>query len=143
MDIARESGFDDILWINSENEVTEASTANIFFIGREGDDVFVHTPPETSGLLKGITRKTIIELLRANQVEVSEEILLRDELARFDEAFVCSTVRGLVPIQAIDQHRLYTLREMAVFRYIQKLFNQHVADTVGFAVDWNTGVRCR
>jgi branched-subunit amino acid aminotransferase/4-amino-4-deoxychorismate lyase len=136
---AEREGFQDVLWTNADNEITEASTANVFFIAREGDSVEFVTPPPMSGLLVGITRTTLIELMRRASLPVREHIVYADELARFDEAFMCSTVRGLVPINRIDQHRLHTTRPNAIYKHIERLYMAWVTSEVGHKVDWATG----
>lgn len=138
---AEQEGFDDVLWTNGEGEVTEASTANIFFLAREGDNVEFVTPSAQSGILVGITRATVISLLRNAKIPVSEQIIHADELARFDEAFVCSTVRGLVPIREIDKHRLFTMRPASTYRHIERLFLTWAETQIGYRVDWATGAK--
>lgn len=119
---AHSQGFDDVLWCNSEQEIAECTTANIFLIGREGDLVEIATPPESSGLLAGVTRRRIMELLNAAKIPVTERIIYKDELARFDEAFVTSSLAGLVPVQEINGHKLHSARPKAVFGHIQRLW---------------------
>lgn len=138
---AKEQGFDDVLWTNSDQEITEATTSNIFLMGREGDLVEIATPPANSGLLLGITRSRIIQLLTNAGINVTERIITIDEMPRFDEGFLCSTVRGLVPIASIDKHRLHTMRPNAVFRHIISLYLTWIQTQVGYPVDWNTGER--
>lgn len=138
---AQTSGYDDILWVNGEGEITEASTANIFFIGRMGEQVELATPSLYSGLLRGITRTTLLELLLTAGIPAREEVISRDELARFDEAFLCSTVKGLIPVAAIGQQRLHTMRENSAFKQIFKLFSAHIAQQLGHRVDWDSGKR--
>lgn len=136
---AEAQGFHDILWTNADNEITEASTANVFFMARDGDNFELITPPAMSGILLGITRATLIRLMKAAGIPVREQIVYADELARFDECFVCSTVRGLVPIAKIDSHRLHTAREGSVFRHLERLYLTWVETELGFRVDWNSG----
>lgn len=136
---AQSEGFDDVLWSNADAEVTEAASANVFFVARQGDLVEFVTPPAHSGLLLGITRETIIRLLGNAKIPVHEQIVHADELPRFDEAFVCSTVRGLVPVNRIDKHKLHTARAGAVFRHVERLFLTWVQTEVGYRVDWLTG----
>lgn len=136
---AREEGFQDILWTNADGEITESSIANIFFVQREGDGIHFVTPPPMSGLLLGITRQTVIDLLRNAKLPVEERIVYADEIARFDEAFLTSTVRGLVPVQAIDQHKLHTTRPNAVFHHVARLYNSWVESQLGFRVEWASG----
>lgn len=136
---AKRAGFDDVLWTNSAGEVTEASTANIFFIGREGDYVEIATPSTQSGILEGITRNLIIELLEGAKIPVQQRIIFADEIPRFDEAFLTSTVKGLVPIRLIDQHKLHTNRPSSVFKQVQEVFLKTVWVKTGRKVDWRTG----
>ncbi len=138
---AQKSTFDDVLWVNSEGEFTEASSANIFLLSRIGDQVEIATPPAQSGLLVGITRSRIIELLSRAKIPVTERVIHVEELARFDEGFVCSTVRGLVPIAQIDHHRMHTTRPNAVFHHITRLYDTWVESQTGYRVDWNTGIK--
>lgn len=136
---AAPAGFDDVLWTNADGEITEASTANIFLIGRSGDLVEIATPPAGSGLLLGITRMTMIDLLNNARIPVTERIIHQEELPRFDEAFVTSTVRGLVPVSAIDQHKLHTRRRQSVFNQIERLFLTRLESILGIKTDWNSG----
>lgn len=133
-------GFDDILWLNDFGEITEASTSNIFFIGRNGNEVFVETPAVESGLLVGITRKRVLNLLKKSQISCSELILESDELARFDEAFLSSSVRGLVPIHSINDKVFVSIRENSEFNRIRTAFHAEVEAFVGRRFDWNTGL---
>jgi branched-chain amino acid aminotransferase len=136
---ATRAGFDDVLWSNSEGEVTEASTANIFFIGRTGDAVDICTPPAHSGILEGITRNTVLGLLKKASINAVESVVYDDQIFRFDEAFVCSTVRGLVPIAKVGRHKLHTSRDTSIFRQFERLYLTWVETQVGERVDWNTG----
>jgi branched-chain amino acid aminotransferase len=131
-------GYDDVMWTNSEHEITECSTANIFFIGREGDLVEVATPAPASGILMGITRETMVNLLNKSQIPVTERIIYADEIPRFDEAFVCSTVRGLVPVAKIDDHVLHSSRQTSIYRQFERLFYTWVESQLGYRVNWNT-----
>jgi branched-subunit amino acid aminotransferase/4-amino-4-deoxychorismate lyase len=137
----KDSEFDEVLWENSEHEITEAATANIFFIGRDGDQVEIATPAENSGILLGITRQTLCEFLNSKLVPVTERIIYSEEIPRFDEAFLSSTVRGLIPVKSINRHKYHTGRPNSIFRMIRRLHNAWVAQQLGFAVDWNTGAK--
>lgn len=138
---AQEEGFDDILWVNQDGEITESSIANIFLIGRTGDRVEIATPAATSGLLKGITRQRLMALLTSAKIPVTERTIFEDEIPYFDEAFLCSTVRGLVPLHRIGRHQLHTSRTQAVFHQVKRLFETWVTVSVGRKVDWNTGTQ--
>lgn len=124
--IAAKDGYDDILWLGSDSEFTECAFANIFFISREGDLVEIATPPLGSGILPGVTRARIIELLTLAKIPVTERQVTMDELPRFDEVFMSSSIRLLRPVSQIDKHRLHTTRKNAVFWHIHRLYNSWV-----------------
>ena len=140
MEKAKKEGYSDVMWCNSAGEITEASTANIFFIGRQGDYVSVTTPSVQSGILKGITRATVLSLLKKAKIPVEESIVYKEELAKYDEAFLCSTVKGLIPLVQINNHQFHTVRKNSIFKHIGRLYQSWVASEIGYYVDWNTGI---
>lgn len=136
----QKAGFDDVLWSNSEGEITEASTANIFFVGREGDAGEIVTPPANSGLLLGITRNRVMEIIKKTGAEFREAVVYADEIPRFDEAFLCSTVRGLIPVSRIDNHRLHSARATSLFKALEGAFLRTTWERSGVTkVDWGSG----
>jgi branched-subunit amino acid aminotransferase/4-amino-4-deoxychorismate lyase len=122
LDRAQAAGYDDILWANGDGEIAEATWANVFFIGRSGDLVEIATPPEATGILAGITRGRIIGLLNSAKIPVTERIISQEEIPGFDEAFLTSSISGLVPVNQIGKHRLHSLRGQAVFHHVATLY---------------------
>lgn len=116
-------GKSDILWCNGDQEITECTTANIFLIGREGDLVEIATPASASGILCGITRRRIAELLNTAKIPVTERIIYREEIPRFDEAFVTSSLAGVVPVAEIGSHKLHSERPTSVVHHVLRLWN--------------------
>lgn len=96
------SGFDEAILLNHDGHVSEATAAN-FMMVRKGQ---VITPPITANLLEGITRRSLIQLIRDElKVEVVERPIDRSELYIADEAFFCGTGVQMAPIGSID-HRI-------------------------------------
>jgi branched-chain amino acid aminotransferase len=96
---AHEHGADDAILCNSEGEVAEGSTSNLFLVA----DGRVHTPSLASGLLAGITRDLVIRLLASRLgLEAVERTVMVDELARADELFLTSSIRGVMPVTRLD-----------------------------------------
>jgi len=120
---AIKAGRSDVLWCNADQEIAECTTANIFLIGRDGDLVEIATPAVQSGILLGVTRRRMIDLLQAAQIPVTERIIYRDEIPRFDEAFTTSSLAGVVAIDEIGSHRLHSSRPTAVVGHILRLWN--------------------
>lgn len=135
----KQQGFFDVLFVNDKGEIKESSIANIFFVERFNTDINIVTPPLDSGILKGITRMNIINICKNYGFNILEQKIYINELARFDECFLTSTVRGLIPITQIDNHRIYTNRPNSVFNTINKLFLENVWEKLGFKIKWISG----
>jgi branched-chain amino acid aminotransferase len=96
---AHDQGADDAILCNAEGQVAEGSTSNLFLV----IDGRVHTPSLESGLLAGITRDLVIRLLDTRLgLQVVERTVLADELARADEMFLTSSIRGVMPVTKLD-----------------------------------------
>lgn len=97
-----QEGYQDILFTNQEDHITEASTANFFAIDASGT---IHTAnPERDGCLPGITRRQVLECAEQNHLSISPDPLSKSQT--YMGAFLTNAVQGLVPIQQIDQQIL-------------------------------------
>jgi branched-chain amino acid aminotransferase len=95
------SGFDEALVLNQNGHLAEGSAENVFII-RDGVAI---TPPVTENILEGITRRTVLQLLReALDVPVIERLIDRTEVYLADEAFFCGTGVQVAAISQVD-HR--------------------------------------
>src|SRR5579864_2200499 len=102
---ALRAGFDDVLLLNNDGHVSEGSLTNFFLI-RNG---VACTPPITDNILEGITRNSLITLLRQELgIPVEERPIDRSEIYVGDEAFLCGTATQLAPITRIDYRALGT-----------------------------------
>jgi branched-chain amino acid aminotransferase len=98
---AQRAGFDDAITLNKDGHISEGSVAN-FFMVRKGAIV---TPPVTDDILEGITRATLMTLVKEELgMEVVERSIDRTELTVAEEAFLAGTGAQIVPITRVD-HR--------------------------------------
>ena len=95
---ARNCGYDDALFLNSDNFILEAAVANIFFI--KGDQIY--TPSADLALLPGIIRNKVFAVAKELDLKVKEVILEKPELALFDFAFITNSLMGLMRVNKID-----------------------------------------
>jgi branched-chain amino acid aminotransferase len=95
---ARERGAYEAIVLNPMGHVAELATSNVFMV-RRGE---VLTPSAGEGLLEGITRSVVIEACAAMKIPCREQPLLIDDLGEADEVFLCSTLKGVLPVRAID-----------------------------------------
>jgi branched-chain amino acid aminotransferase len=100
---AIQAGFDEAIVLTHEGHVSEGSAENIFIV-RQG--VF-YTPPPSDNILEGITRATLMHLVREEMgLEVVERSIDRTELYVADEVLMCGTGAQVAPIIEIDRRRI-------------------------------------
>jgi len=114
---AEKCGFDDGLMFDREGHLTEASAANVFLIA--GDRLI--TPRAKPDVFPGITRQVVLELARANGIAACEAEIAREDLAKIDGAFLCSTLMELRAVSQLGEQPLSTA-ELPVYRDIVDRF---------------------
>ncbi|HEY3244998.1 MAG TPA: aminotransferase class IV [Phycisphaerae bacterium] len=92
------AGFDDALFIGSDGEVREATTAN-FFMVQDGQLV---TPPLSNRILHGVTRAYILECARAIDIPAHERRIERQELDHASEIFLSNTTSEIIPVTRVE-----------------------------------------
>ena len=93
---AEAKGCSDAMMFDYRGYVAEATGANIFFV-KDGE---VHTP-YPDAILNGITRQTVIGMLRAKGVTVHERFIKADELEGFQQCFLTGTAAEVTPVGQI------------------------------------------
>lgn len=86
----------DFLLLDEQERLLEGSTSN-FYAVRDGA---VLTAGD--GVLEGITRKIVLQLVRAQGIPLSLRAPTLAEAPQLDEAFLSSSSRGLIPVRSID-----------------------------------------
>lgn len=93
------AGCDEALLFNAKGELTEGSSSNAFIV----KDGKVITPIQDSQILPGITRRIILDSLRADgSLEVEERIVTMDEVRNADELWVTSSSKEIAPVTQLD-----------------------------------------
>ena len=96
------NGFDEAIMLDERGHVSEGSGENIFVV--QGDHVI--TPPPSSNILVGITRDTVMTLVREELgLQVVERDIDRSELYTSDECFMTGTAAHVTPVVELD-HRI-------------------------------------
>ncbi len=97
------SGYDEALVLNEDGHVSEASAANVFII-RKGTAI---TPPVNANILEGITRRTIMQLLRDDLgMPVVERPIDRTEVYLADEIFICGTGVQIAAVTKVEHRNI-------------------------------------
>jgi branched-chain amino acid aminotransferase len=116
--MAIKSGFEEALMCDPQGMVAEGTGENIFIV-KNG---VVRTPPLSAAILGGITRDTIIALLREGGVDVHEDMIARDELYTADEVFLTGTAAEITPVRDIDHRKIGRGEAGPTTRRIQEQF---------------------
>ena len=87
--------------LDANGNVAEAAAMNIFIVK---DNIVKTTPLGT--ILKGITRKIIIRILKDAGYTVKEELFKPSELMEADEAFLCGTAAEVTPIASVNDIKI-------------------------------------
>jgi branched-chain amino acid aminotransferase len=95
---AEAGGVEEAILLNTRGDLAEAAAANLFLV-REGEML---TPDLASGALPGITRAAVLEIAEAVGLPAREQRLPRPALDRAEEAFLTSSLRGVVPLLSVD-----------------------------------------
>ena len=107
-EIAKSKGYDQVLWLDASEHkyIQEVGTMNIFF----KIDGKIITPKKDGAILDGITRMSVIELLKYKGYQVTERQITIDEIEKasnnetLEEAFGTGTAVGIAYIREIGMN---------------------------------------
>ncbi len=91
---ARRAGADDALFLTTDGHLSEGTTANVFLV-RDGE---MATPSLDCAILPGTTRDWLLRWARTVGLRAAEGRLTAADLAAADEAFLSSSVAGILPV---------------------------------------------
>jgi para-aminobenzoate synthetase/4-amino-4-deoxychorismate lyase len=91
---AQQAGFDEVLFCNERDEVTEGAISNVFvrIAGR------LYTPPLACGVLPGVFRRHLLEAVPSAE----ERVLTLSDLRTADQIYLCNSVRSLRRITHLE-----------------------------------------
>jgi branched-chain amino acid aminotransferase len=102
---ARRAGADDALFLTESGHLSEATTANVFLVRTAVDGVLeLATPSLDCAILPGTTRSWLLRWAAGAGLRAVEGWLTPDELAAAHEAFVSSSVAGVLPLTRFNGH---------------------------------------
>ena len=99
---AVKAGYDEAIMLNTLGMVSEGTGENIFRVKRG----ILSTPNAAAGILRGITRDTVIQLATDAGIKCQRISISREELYTADELFLCGTAAGITPIREVDGRKI-------------------------------------
>jgi branched-chain amino acid aminotransferase len=129
------NGYDEAIMLDMYGHVSEGSAENLFML-RNG---VVYTPPVTENILEGITRLTIMTLLREELgIPVVERAIDRTELYVCDELILCGTGAQIAPVGSVDHRPVGKGGVGELGRRLQSLYFDVVRGRIPKYIDWCT-----
>ena len=98
---ARGRDFDDAILLTIDGHVAEGTTWNLFW--RRGETL--HTGVD-DGILQGVTRRWVFEAAERLGIPLERGSFPPEDLFAAEEAFITSSVRGILPVRTIEDHDL-------------------------------------
>lgn len=117
-------GFFEVLYVHN-SKITECTSSNIFFI--KGKKLI--TPKDE--MLPGITRQIVINKC-SKFFDIEERNIYLHEIYDFDEAFITSTDKEVLPVIAIDNHFFNKGIVGTNTKEVMKIFNEYVNSKIWF-----------
>jgi branched-chain amino acid aminotransferase len=114
------AGYEEAIMLSSSGYVTECTGENIFVV--KGKQLL--TPPPYIGVLRGVTRQSVMDLGLKLKLDVREELLTRHDLFNADECFLTGTAAEIVPVVKIDGRMIGSGKPGPMTKKLQAGFHQ-------------------
>ena len=115
-------GARDAWFVDKDGMVTEAASANAWIVTQAGRVV---TRPADHGILKGITRTVLFDVIKAQGLSVEERAFALSEAYAAREAFVTAASQIVLPVVRIDRHAIGEGKPGPVATALRRAFHEY------------------
>jgi branched-chain amino acid aminotransferase len=129
-------GYAEGIALNIRGHISEGSGENIFLVQNGA----IYTPPLSSSVLPGITRDSVITLIRGMEMRLIEETIPRELLYIADEVFFTGSAAEITPIRSIDKIRIGNGKRGPVVKKLQEAFFSYIRGERDDIYHWLTYV---
>ncbi|MGH9749950.1 MAG: branched-chain amino acid transaminase [Candidatus Polarisedimenticolia bacterium] len=133
---AAEKGAAEAILLNADGTVAEATGENVFFV----KDGTLFTNDESSNILPGITRDSVLALARDAGVPIAVRAFRPEDLLAADEVFMTGTAAEVTPVAAIDDRMLPPRPDDGITARLQRAHFHAVRGEDPRHADWLTHV---
>ncbi|AGC44759.1 branched-chain amino acid aminotransferase [Myxococcus stipitatus DSM 14675] len=131
------AGYDEAILLDISGFVAEASGENIFMVNKKG---VIKTPPLSSPILDGITRDTVLKMLRDSGRVVDEVTFTRDALYICNEIFLTGTAAEITPVREVDNRSVGAGKPGPIGTFVQETYFRTVRGMEPRYAEWLTYV---
>ena len=115
---ALKNGYDEAIMLNYKGNIAEGSAENIFIV-KNG---VIKTPPLTADILDGITRNSVIRLIKSKKRKLVEKNITVNELLKADEVFMTGTAAEVKSVTKINKTTIGDGKPGKITKELQKSF---------------------
>jgi D-alanine transaminase len=119
---AREQGAREAWFVDRDGKVTEGSNSNAWIVTMDGTVV---TRPADKGILRGITRSVLLEVIKAHGLAFEERAFTVEEAYRAREAFLTSASQIVLPVVRIDARPVGNGAPGSIATALRQDFHRH------------------
>jgi len=117
---ARLKNFDDIIFFDEKQNLTEASSSNVFIVNDEG---VIITPVPSANILDGVTRKKLHEKLQILGFEIKEAEISKSDLLNAREIWLTNSVKGIRFVSQFEES-FFEIKD-SVFLKVIEVFGRY------------------
>lgn len=100
---AKEAGAQEAIFVDAEGKVTEGAATNVWIVDKDGA---LRTRPADHGILRGITRTTLMDVATKIGLEIEERAFTVAEMLSAREVFITAATSICFPVVAVDGHTI-------------------------------------
>jgi branched-chain amino acid aminotransferase len=115
---AKKNSFDDCIIYNTENNVCETISSNIFIVKENK----IFTPTISEGIIDGVMRKNVIQTAKDAGFDIEETIIKSEDLIKSDEVFLTNSISGIKWVIAYQEKRYYNNKSKKFIQLINEKF---------------------
>ncbi len=119
---ARDQGAKEAWFVDRDGKVTEGSSSNAWIVTMDGTVV---TRAADKGILRGITRSVLLEVIKAHGLALEERAFTVEEAYRAREAFLTSASQIVLPVVRIDARPVGNGAPGSIATALRKDFHRH------------------
>jgi branched-chain amino acid aminotransferase len=121
-ELVNEGAYEALL-VNEQNLITEGSKSNIFFL--KGEKLI--TAPDNI-ILKGITRKYILQICNEQSIDVVYDCVNADEIGDYDAVFMTGTSPMVLPFNCVSD--IFFSANNSIMKKLRELYMQKVEESI-------------
>jgi len=130
-------GYAEGIALNIRGHISEGSGENIFLVNNGA----IYTPPLSSSILPGITRDSVIILIREKGMRLVEETIPREMLYIADEVFFTGSAAEITPIRSVDKIKIGEGKRGPVVKMLQDEFFNYINGKREDTFHWLTYIK--